>query len=212
MNMFRFFVASVVAVLFLSATCAAGISVTVGDIVLEPNTADQVVLIMVSNGSSTAVQGLDFAISVGDGWGGPDYDHSGPMITDVDLIGPGTAFEANNSGPPAGVALGYSWGGSVSTSLGWVTPNGMLAAVKFDTTSVDPTSYGMMWDVKLIDALGNAAVFRDNLGNPVEATFVDGTVRINVVPEPGPIVLLASLACGALVFGALRWRRGRRAA
>src|SRR5262245_42824575 len=89
MNRFRAALLLSAAVSWHLAAISTAATITVGDHTLLVGVPDQTIDILISGGDF--IQGADLFLLVGDGT-------AGPLITDVDLIGPGTLFASNNTG------------------------------------------------------------------------------------------------------------------
>lgn len=202
--MFRKSLAGLLLGMLWTAFCPAEIIVTAGDIALLPNQANQKVAIEVSETQGEVIQGLNFRIRVGNGTGGPDYSHPGPTITAVDLTDESAIFSLNHQDLTNVKRYPYSWAGSVTTAAGTVVPEGILAYVTFDTTSVNSTIFTGPWDLLFLDRSGNKTNFAG-----IVPTLVAGTIEIKSVPEPAPCVLMAG-ACLAFAIALLRKRLARQ--
>ncbi len=145
------------AIVLGNASASAQVRIRVGEVVLLPNTADQVVEFKVSNSSRTniLVEGFELNVQVGDGGmivGGIDV---GPAITRVDLV-TGTLFQANSIGtrdasgrpqgehPMLGLYSTVTAASTVSIPAGSTT---RLARVTFDTRALEsgrwPLAFGL---------------------------------------------------------------------
>ena len=186
--------AALLVILPLSAS--ASIVIDVGNHQLLPNTRDQIVDIFVTG--TDQVQGLNFYSQVASG-------SSGPIIFDVDIIGPGTIFFGNNVGMtdldgPGDPDPAPQWEGrTTTTSTGTVLANGLLATMTFDTTGLSAGT----WDLLLSGTLNGTTDFA---GTP--AGITNGTVFIGIgIPEPSAIVIWLVLGmAGACFSGCRRWR------
>jgi len=105
-------------------------TIVVGDHYLRPGASGQTVQILVSGG--TAVQGENVDVQIA----GTSGTGNAPTITGVDLL-TGTIFANDNTGEQsAAQTLPQFWNGSVVTSTGTVSANGLLATVTVDATGV----------------------------------------------------------------------------
>ncbi|MBI2928794.1 MAG: hypothetical protein HYY24_24285 [Verrucomicrobia bacterium] len=163
----------------------AVIVVNVGDYDLLPDTLGQVITINVSGVSGLA--GLDFFIQVGDGFpdGGGTVD--GPNVTNVD-IQTGTLFDGNTPGQSALLGGPQARARFITTGTGTVSGSGLLATATLDTTGFTALQ---TWDLKLTGTINGDTTFNNDLGDPLAATIVNGS--ITVVPEPAAGVVVASL-------------------
>jgi hypothetical protein len=184
----------------LTAVAQAVPTVTAGNHLLAPNTPGQVIPILVSSANEN-VAGLDLYLYLNGNSG------LGPIITAVDVIGPGTIFNPNNVGqfslgPPYDVP-GQQPSAITTTASGFVVANGTLAFVTVDTTGVA----GGVFPLGLFNPDLGPTDFAVNPG--FDAILVDGS--ITVVPEPASIVmgLFAAAGIGAVV---IRRRRAKAAA
>lgn len=164
-------------------------TIDVGTIVLEPNTANQVVEIYVHGGDE--VTGLDFHVMVANG--GLEMEATGaiptgtgirgPSITAVDIV-TGTIFANNNTGQVDSLAglsfpqLGFR---STSTQSGSVVAEGLLARVTLDTTGYFEGSFDLS-----LTAGGIPTSFVD-----VAASLADGQIMIDSEDSNQPPVASA---------------------
>ncbi|MEM9657360.1 MAG: hypothetical protein AAF961_03275 [Planctomycetota bacterium] len=178
---------------------SADLVIEIGDIQLFENTANQVVPISVTGGDP--VQGLNFNIQVADG--GPEAPNGvmdGPAITGVDVIGPGTIFNGNNTGQGGnGLVLPQFAEAITTTSSGTVNAVGTLAFVTFDTTGF---SAGSSFDLLLKGTLNSDTDFAG-----VSANITNGTISLVVVPEPSAFLYAGAIA--ALAGGCVRLKQRR---
>jgi hypothetical protein len=189
------------AVLLCLATAAQATStIIVGNHILQPGMAGQVIQIFVDGDGSDQVQGVNFRAQLGDG--GPGVGGTtdiGPMTGN--LLPPGSVFDGNNNGvtdgsaPPSYVDLQTTTQG---TSTVTIIGHMLLAELTFDTTGF--TSSDVI-PLILSNTFGGVTDFS---GVPI--IIEDGSVQI--VPEPSSVVLgLFGLAgLGAVV---IRKRRVR---
>jgi hypothetical protein len=126
-------------------------------------------------------------------------DFGGPIITNIDLIGPGTIFNGNNIGQtnlsdPYAVP-GHQPSAFTQTITGFVSANGILAYVTVDTTGVKKGFYNFSLSNQLgPSTVGDAEVL------PI---LVRGSIFVDV-PEPASIVMGLM---GAAALGAVSARR-----
>ena len=169
---------------------------------LLPNTPDQQVMVYVMGNDSVAA--FDFDVTIGGGgqaWGVNDV---GPRITDVVLNGTGMVF-ANCPQSPVDIfspdaMYAYT---NVTTSSGAVSADGLLVKLTIDTTGF--SSVGQSWALAMDYS---DFVLDDASGTKLIPTISNGVLTI--VPEPGTLVLLASLL--VLLPAVACWRRKRLAA
>lgn len=179
----------------LPSTALAVPTITVGNHLLLPNTPNQVIAILVSS-AGEQVAGLDLYLYVNGGVG------PAPVITAIDVVGPGTIFAPNNVGqfslgPPYDVP-GLQPSAITTTASGFVPANGVLAYVTFDTTGIPVGGY----TISLTNPDLGPTDFAVNPG--FDAILVDGF--IGQVPEPSTFVLAALGVAGAC---GMRLRRKR---
>ena len=182
--------------LFAASQASATPIITVGSHDLLPDKANQPVDINVTGGD--LVPGLDLFLQVGDG-------DAGPQIQTVDVL-TGTIFADNNTGESL-VAIGGSgslpyWNAyaATTTSNGTVSADGLLATVMIDTTGFTAG----MWTLS-VDFDYGGSHYASDFASDAPVTLVNGS--INIVPEPGSLLLLFSAAIGLARW---QWRRRRR--
>ena len=182
----------------------ADLVVDVGDVELLEDTAGQIVSFLATGPDE--VQGLNFNIQVADG--GPIAGGSvSAVITAIDIVGPGTVFETNNTGQQGGVIVPQIAGVSTTTISGRVPAEGVLAFVTFDTTGLFAASFDPV-PLLLAGTLNGDTDFAgsiDSAGNTVEFTVNNGTLSLtSAIPEPGSFVIFGVLGLAA---GLRRTRR-----
>ena len=183
-------------VLFATSASATPI-ITVGSHDLLPDKANQPVDINVTGGD--LVPGLNLYLQVNDGT-------SGPTIQSIDVLS-GTIFDGNNTGESSGALGGNAslpyWNGyaTTTTSNGTVSADGLLATVMIDTTGLTAG----MWSLDVDFDYGTSR-YTSDFTSFVPATLVNGS--INIVPEPGSLLLLLSAAIGLTGWQLCRRRRG----
>lgn len=162
------------------ALSAAALEVRVGNLMLAPNQAGQVVEITVSGGEM--VSGVNLYAQVGDG--GPELasvglpaGKDGPSITGVDLktagVFAGVPDPAVNLGSLPQVAV---WSLGIAAQGGKVPAQGRLGTLTVDTTGFQAGR----WDLKLsevLSGLDGGPFATDFAGLP--ATIINGSLRIN---------------------------------
>lgn len=194
------------AAIILSMACASlrAASIDLGTHNVLPNTPGQIVDVMIT-GNPSAVEniiGFDFFLQIEDGL-------SGPIITDLQLIAPGTFLEnvdlSFGPNPFADDApTNRKWEDSVvvdadfNSGAGFVTiPDiaTILAKVVIDTTGVAPGTYDFLGSVT-IGPNTFTSDFTDTQANPLNTLIINGTITIpsNVIPEPASLGLLALVA------------------
>jgi len=129
-----------------SAEAAAAVpQITVGSHQIVAGEANQVIPLYVTGGQM--VQGLDFYIELGDGGlpnGGSDTI---PVISNVDIVGPGTLFHQSNTGQFDTFTSGLLWAVSTTTNsavIDEIAADGLLAYVTIDAAgTVAGQSYSL---------------------------------------------------------------------
>jgi hypothetical protein len=167
----------------LAAGAWASPSIDVGTLEVYPDTTVTFPVAVTGGG---LVRGLDFYIQVGDGGavnGGAD---ARPVITAVDIIGPGTLFNASNTGQATAFASGLLWAASTTTDPGqgeYLDAAGVLAYVTIDTAGAAPgQSYALRLSGVAAGIYGSPGV--DTAFADVPASIVNGW--INIVADPMP--------------------------
>jgi autotransporter-associated beta strand protein len=123
--------------------------ITVGDHYVLPNDASRKIAVTVSGG--TSIQGVNFYAQIGDGGvdnGPPAGTDTKPVITAVDLIGPGTIFSASNNGVDSyTLSGGLIWQAITTTQDSISLPaSGTLAYLTLNTAG---TAAGQSYSLKL---------------------------------------------------------------
>lgn len=99
--------------------------------------------IMVSGGDLAA--GLNLWVQIGDGGTANGGSLTAPIITAVDIVGPGTVFNSSNTGQYAFQSGGLMWGASTTTNppanAASVPATGTLAYITINTTGAATGSY-----------------------------------------------------------------------
>lgn len=189
---------------FCSTTWAQTPTISFGtnnEIELVENAANQTIDIYAMNVANMNFEGFSLWMQIGDGGAAIGGVDTGPaMFTAVELFPAGSIFDNDNQTDIATSPL--AWGKSQDQfGAGEYTRDGLVAQVTFDTTGIgfdgDTTTF------TLFDVAGNDTFFTEAGG---AGTFVpDGlTGTINIVeaarvPEPGSIVVLASMSTLALL-------------
>ncbi|MEM1108092.1 MAG: hypothetical protein AAGH99_05305 [Planctomycetota bacterium] len=167
-----------------SCQVSAGITVDVGDYLLLPDTADQVVEITVSTDTSDTIALMNFLAEVS----GPPNN---PLISEIDFDSEsGLLFFGNSDGYVSSFSNGSIEQGSITVAtLGSeVLAQGNIR-VLIDTTGI---LSGGVWSFSLTDIAGNPqndSSFADQNAAPVAAIFSNGS--LTVIPEPSSALLVA---------------------
>ena len=186
-----------VALICSAAAAGAAPLIIAGDHVLLPNTPGQKIYVMTSGQAGDEFAGVDLHMAIG---------ACGPIVTEFDLIGPGTLLFGNNMGQisyfdPAFEAPTRLPAMTATTEVGLVGPNGVLAILTLDTTGIALGQYSL--------SLTHPVFGPSDLPMFFETTLLqDGTLTVRGVPEPGSIVL-GMLAAAGLIAAATRRRRAR---
>jgi hypothetical protein len=191
------------AFLTLPAMAQAAVTVTVGNHNLVPETAGQIVDILIAATEGEGLNSMDLSLIENNLVAG------GPVITAIDLVSAATIWGASPStqfggvDPPTSTEIFNSV--AVNSTSTDVSANGILARLTVDTTGTAVGSYAL--EINRQDgSIGPTTMFA--VGGEIFPTYINGS--LNVVPEPSSIVMgmfaVAGLACVAIR------RRARRAA
>ena len=190
------------AVCFLTAGAWASPIINVGTIEAQPGTIETFSISVTGGG---AVQGLDFYIQIGDGGAANNGSGTKPIITNVDIIGPGTLFNASNVGQTNAFTSDLLWAVSTTTEASvadFLDASGVIAFVTIDTAGTAAgESYPLLLSGVATGAFGPPGV--DTAFAGVPAAITNG--QISIVPEPATLSLLGLAALGIIA-------RRRRAA
>ena len=190
----------------VTVTAELGLTIDVGDHLLQPNRPGQVIEILVEGGKP--VQGVEFFLQVADG--GPEAPGGaidGPAITDVDVL-TGTIFANNNDGEAGhGSIIPQFWQSGTVTDRDsdpdTVDAEGLLAVVTIDTTGFYVDDVNHPWELKLTGTLMGDSDFPFA---DVPITIANGTISLvaDIDPvggddtaaanEDGPAVIVDVLA------------------
>lgn len=197
--MSRSLIASLLVVLLPSTTLAVP-TIIAGIHYIQPNTPGQVFPILVQ-GPGEMVAGLDLYLLVNEGLA------PAPVITAVDIVGPGTIFNTNNVGQfdlgPPYEAPGLQPTAITTTTSGFVAANGILAFITVDTTGIfGGFGFPLVYPLSLTNPDLGPTDFAINPG--FDAILVDGELRF--IPEPSTLAL-AALSLVGLIAVARRHRR-----
>lgn len=217
---------ALIAACSLVAPALANPTITAGNHVLLPNTADQQFFILISPGpagndnnfggpdfNEQTIQSVDLQLAIGDG-------SAGPIITGVELISAGMIFQPNNGGEI--FFAGYTAPGriiaqSTSTANGSILADGNLAKITISTVGILALPTEQNWllsltnpSLELPTGIGPDPTDPGPLGFG-SVTLLNGSLSIAPVPEPATFVMAGF---GMLAFGvvAVRRHRNKRAA
>lgn len=188
-----------IAMAFLAAWCISAVSlagtptIDVGTIIVEPNKPNQTVQVWVTGGD--AVSAFNLRAQIGNGV------HASPVFQSASFAGGIWDAYANTvtGEVPAGFEQYAQYSVAFNTANQTVPANGLLATLTIDTTGFTTDAY---YSLKLsgADLIGADSNFAASGGTDLAANITNGTIHV-VVPEPGPLSLLAIAAV------ALGWRR-----
>jgi len=189
-------------VCLLAASAWASPIISVGTIEAQPDTTKTFSILVTGGGS---VQGLDFYIQIGDGGTANNGSGTKPIITNVDIVGAGTVFNASNVGQTNALASGLLWAVSTTTDTNksnYLDASGVIAYVTINTAG---TAMGESYPLRLsgvaTGALGNPGA--DTAFASVPAAITNG--RIDIIPEPATLSMLGLSLMGIIA------RRRRKA-
>ncbi len=158
--------------------------ILVGSHQIVAGEADQVIPLYVTGGQ--LVQGLDLYIELGDGGGANGGTDTIPVISDVDIIGPGTLFNQSNTGQSDTFTSDLLWAISVTTNEGVmdeIAADGLLAYVTIDAAGTAAgESYSLALKGAAIGIFGPPGVDSNFAG--IEADITNGTLEVVSAIEP----------------------------
>jgi PEP-CTERM motif len=173
----------------LACTPARGASVNVGNYLLLPNTANQVITIQVAGGEQVA--GENFYAQIGDGGTANGGSNSKPSFSIVNILG-GTIFAGNNLGaigdpngtpPGSNAAHPLIWVDGTVTTSGTVSASGVLATLTVDTTGLSSGTFPLVltgvasslgtFNTTLLNTSGDAIPLAITNGNLLVSQFAD---------------------------------------
>lgn len=181
-----------------SATTAAGSSViNVGSHLMDLNDTQTFDIYITGNDSISA---LDLAMIINGGFG------PAPVITAVDIVGPGTLFYGNNTGqfqfPAPDDLPGLRSYTSTTTNFGAITLNGsaqLLARVTVQSNNV----IGAYWWSLALHPYGSTNLGTDANGEFIYPEIIDGVI----IPDPEPSSFVLGLLALATTGAIARRRR-----
>jgi hypothetical protein len=164
---------------------------------------EQRIPIMVSSNTHETVEGVNLAVQIADGGAANGGTATAPKIMSLDLIGPGTIFNASNTGsaplylgtgaqnlPPYLIALA-----DTTTASGNLEANGVLAYLTINTFGAALGSYRV--NLQSVGENVTAGPWTSDFAG-IPATFPANDGWIVVVPEPTAL-LLSLAACGVFL-------------
>lgn len=180
----------------------AGIMVWTG-IVEVP--ADQTTTIPIYMEGDQSFESLNLYVELGGGGDDP------PIITGLDVIGPGTVFESNHFIPSVFQADARTWGAGVLTQAGTIDPSpgevAVLAWLTVDATGAREGDFFPLIFGGILPEVVEEGFWTDFNG---ERFSIDspgsGLVVASAVPEPGAFVMFG---IGAAAVGLCYQRRRR---
>ena len=145
-------------------------TISVGDHILLPDTADQKIDIFVSGGD--AVAGVELFFQIADG--GPEVggSHDGPAITAVDIL-TDTIFDGVSTSQTGSLVTDQVAQYGTTTDSGSTTATGLLATLTVDTTGFTADNAGNPWELRLGSTLAGNSSFPG-----VTTLVIDGTISI----------------------------------
>ncbi|MCA9217171.1 MAG: PEP-CTERM sorting domain-containing protein [Planctomycetales bacterium] len=193
--------------LFVASQANAGIEMFADSYVLAPDTAGQVIDIMISSmAGDPKIVGANFNAQIPSG---PVFDGPGGLL-DAAQFSPGTIWTPSHHVSGFAPPTGFPEFVTVSVTLDdlnqSVDASGVIARLVVDTTGLFSGTYDL-----LLKNDSSPFVFASNVvlegGVELEPTLTNGTITINAVPEPSPLLLLSVAGClgGVCVF-IRRWR------
>jgi len=156
--------------------------IDVGEIECLPDTT-KTFAIEVTDAPPGQVYGADIYIQIGDGGTAIGGSDTMPIITAVDLIGPNTIFDGNNTGQVSTFATDLLWAQGTTTAAGTVAGAGVLAFVTIDTAG---TTNGDQYPLILDGVVGQDTNF-----SITDIEIIGGGGTIKIIPEPATLSLLA---------------------
>jgi hypothetical protein len=165
--------------------------ISVSDQYMLDTSAPRQIPIMVSSSPTEQVTGVDLAVQIGDGGTVNGGVNTAPRITNLDVIGPGTIFNGNNTGTgtltdgtPLPVYLGSAGNNLIAatqttTSSGTIGANGVLAWL---TVNPSGAAVGSTYQVIMQNVGANCAngPWTSDFGG-IDASFPAGIAYIHIV-------------------------------
>jgi MYXO-CTERM domain-containing protein len=199
---------SLAVLLCLAGVAQAATSIVVGNHILQPNQAGQVVQIFVAGGDQ--IQGMNLNAQIGadpENAVTPVFEFGGGAGAST-IIGAGTIFAPNNVGMNDVTFYPALFQAGTATSTGTVAANGLLATLVIDTTGF----FSGTWALSLNNTLGGPTDWAGSIFNGNEVPnpeIIDGSITIEI-PEPTSIVM-GMFGLAGLGAVAIRRRRARQA-
>ncbi len=152
--------------------------IVVGTLQIRADRPNQVLRIYVAGGQM--VQGLDFYVQIGDGGAVNGGTDTMPVITSVDIVGPGTLFNQSNTGQTNAFSSDLLWAVSATTNPGTadqIAAAGVLAYVTIDATgTVEGESYSLLLSGVAEGIFGAPGVDTGFAG--IEAVIANGILEV----------------------------------
>ncbi|MBE3134302.1 MAG: PEP-CTERM sorting domain-containing protein [Acidobacteria bacterium] len=184
-------VAALVMVCVLAAGAWASPSIDVGTIEAYPDTTLTFPVVV---GGGGLVRGLDFYVQVGDGGAVNGGAGTRPVITAVDIVGPGTLFSTSHTGQATAFASDLLWAASTTTDPGqaeYLDADGVLAYITLDTSgTVVGESYALRLSGVAAGIFGSPGV--DTAFADVPALITNGQISIVAAPLPATLTWLGA--------------------
>jgi hypothetical protein len=162
-------------------------TISVGTQYMLNTNVERRIPIMVSSATHEAVEGVNLYLQVGDGGAPNGGTNTAPQITNLDLIGPGTIFNASNTG---GSWMGLGVGpdnsqppyllafDSTTTASGSVEANGVLAYLTVNPAGAALGAYRIDLQNAGQNIPGGPLPASDFAGIPASFLSNDGWIRI----------------------------------
>jgi hypothetical protein len=180
------------------ASASAAPVISIGTQYLSNTDVDQRIPIMVSSATNDRIEAIYLAVQIGDGGVLNGGVNTIPRITDLDIIGPGTIFNASNMGSnpqylgnqPHLIALDET-----VTLSGDLEANGILAWL---TLNAYGATLGSSYKISLQNVganIQNGPWATDLITTSVSFAPNDGWITIVPEPSTGIMLIIASMVC-----------------